>query len=58
MYTHVHPHVYGMTIACTHRYDEATRLEADALLGTPRPRRVSDPVGEPSRRSRIMYHYR
>ena len=40
-------------------YDEATRLEADALLGSPRQQhRPSDPIGEDSRRARIMYHYR
>ena len=40
-------------------YDEATRLEADALLGPARPRaRPSDPVGEQYRRNRIAYHYR
>ena len=40
-------------------FDEATRLEADALLGPARPRsRPSDPMGEQSRRGRIAYHYR
>ena len=39
-------------------YDEATRLEADALLGSGVPRRPSDPLGEASRRGRVMYYYR
>ena len=40
-------------------YDEATRLDADALLGSPRRgRRPSDPLGEESRRARVLYHYR
>ena len=39
-------------------YDEATRLEADALLGSGVLRRPSDPLGEASRRGRVMYYYR
>ena len=39
-------------------YDEATRLDADALLGSSVPRRPSDPLGEESRRGRVMYYYR
>ena len=40
-------------------YDEATQLEADAVLGTASERpRPSDPVGEKSRKARITYHYR
>jgi hypothetical protein len=39
-------------------YDEATRMEADALLGSPRPRRPSDPLGDENRRVRVLYHYR
>ena len=40
-------------------YDEATRLEAEAVLGCPGvPRRPSDPLGEESRRSRVQYYYR
>ena len=39
-------------------FDEATRLEADALLGTGVPRRPSDPVGDGSRRTRVAYSYR
>ena len=40
-------------------YDEATRLDADALLGPPAPeRRPSDPVGEESRGHRLNYYYR
>ena len=39
-------------------FDEATRLEADALLGEGVPRRPSDPLGEASRRSRVLYYYR
>ena len=39
-------------------YDEQTRLEADALLGSPTRRRPSDPLGEASRRNRVLYHYR
>jgi hypothetical protein len=47
------------------KYDEATRLEADSLLGggggttsAPLDLRPSDPVGEAGRQSRIQYHYR
>ena len=39
-------------------YDEATRLEADALLGSGVSRRPSDPIGDQSRRGRVMYYYR
>ena len=40
-------------------YDEATKLEADALLGTASEHaRPSDPVGEKGRLCRIQYHYR
>ena len=40
-------------------FDEATRLEAEALLGTSsEKRRPSDPVGEESRRCRVQYYYR
>lgn len=37
-------------------FDEATRLEAESLLGS--PRRESDPLGEESRRRRVSYYYR
>ena len=47
------------------KYDEATRLEADSLLGggggttsATLDLRPSDPVGEAGRQSRIQYHYR
>lgn len=39
-------------------YDEATRLEAEALFGSTRRRRPSDPLGEESRRARVLYFYR
>jgi len=39
-------------------YDESTRLEADALFGTGRKRRPSDPIGEESRQARVLYYYR
>ena len=39
-------------------YDEATRMDADALFGTGRRERPSDPIGEESRRARVQYYYR
>ena len=40
-------------------FDEATRLEADALLGGEGvPRRPSDPLGEEGRHMRVKYYYR